>query len=188
MKTLSHLLFATLMLAVCQATCPVFANDITDAVDKEILATTLVQKGQPAPDFTCLDTTSKQHSLSALKGKVVLLYFFASTNKASLTDLGYLESEIFQKLLAKDDFRMLAIGRGYQREELVKLGGERKITFPLVADPQQEIYQRYFTKFVPRTVIVHPDGTIAALKSGSSFDLILKLQAELARVLTAKTR
>jgi len=188
MKFPTHLLFATMVLAVCQATCPVFASDGTDAVDKEILATTLVQKGQPAPDFTCVDTTGRQHTLSALKGKVVLLYFFASSNQASLSDLKDMENDIFQKLRDKNGFYMLAIGRGYERAELVKLGGERKITLPLVADPQQEIYRRYFTKFVPRTVVVQTDGTIAALKNGTRLDYIQELQSELERVLTSKTR
>ena len=172
-----RLLFIALMLTVC----PLVA---ADDLSQEIKAATLVENGGPAADFTCLDITGRQHTLSALKGKVVVLYFFSSSNPASRADLQYLEKEIFQKLRDKEGFQMLAIGRDYQREELVKLGGEDKLTFPLVADPKQEIYRRYFTKFVPRTVVVRRDGSIAWQTSGAEYEKIVQLQGVLARELT----
>jgi len=175
----SHLLFVALMLAVM----PTFA---TDDVNQELKATILVQEGGAAVDFTCQDTTGRQYTLSALKGKVVVLYFFCSSNAASLADLRYLQSEIFQKLRDNEGFQMLAIGRDYEREELVKLSGEGRLTFPLVADPKQEIYHLYFTKFVPRTVVVRRDGSIAYQTSGAEYEKILQLQSVLARELTFK--
>jgi len=175
----SRLLFFGLTLTVC----PIFA---VENVDQEIQAATLVQKGEPAADFTCVDITGRQHTLSKLKGKVVVLYFFSASNPASLVDLGYLESEIFQKLRDKEGFQMLAIGRDYEREELVKLSGERKLTFPLVADPEQSLYRRYFMKYVPRTVVVRADGTIAYQTSGADYEKILQLQKVLAHELTFK--
>lgn len=179
MRILSRLLFPALMLTVF----PIFA---TDELDQEIQASTLVRKGEPAPDFSFEDITGRRSTLAGLKGKVVLLYFFSASNPSSLADLRYLESEIFQKLRDKEGFHMLAIGRGYQREELVKLSGENKLTFPLVADPGQTIYHRYFTKFVPRTVVVRTDGTLAYQTSGSGYEKVLQLQSVLAQELTFK--
>lgn len=174
-----HLLFIALMLTISA----VFADE---DLDQEVQGTSLLQKGAPAADFTCVDITGKQRTLSNLKGKVVVLYFFSSSNLSSVTDLENLENEIFKKLRDKEAFQMLAIGRDYQREELVKLGGERKLTLPLVADPQRVIYDRYFTKFVPRTVVVRADGTIAYQTSGSNYEKILELQRVLAQELKFK--
>jgi peroxiredoxin len=154
------LLFAALTLTVC----PIFA---VEDVDQEVKKSTLVEVGQMAPDFTTTTTDGRTITLSALKGKAVVLYFFSTSVGASITELQYLEKEIFQKLLNRNDFQLIAIGRGHSREELVRIGGENKITFPLVPDPNQELYQRYFSKFVPRTVVVRKDGGIAYLASGS---------------------
>lgn len=154
------LLFAALMLTVR----PIFA---VEDVDQEVKKSTLVEAGQMAPDFTTATTDGRTIRLSALKGKVVVLYFFSTSVGACITELQYLEKEIFQKLLNRNDFQLIAIGRGHSREELVRIGGENKLTFPLVPDPKQELYKRYFSKFVPRTVVMRKDGGIAYLASGS---------------------
>ena len=171
------LLFAALTLTVC----PIFA---VEDVDLELKKSTLVEVGQMAPDFTTTTTDGRTFTLSASKGKVVVLYFFSTSVGACITEMRYFEKEIFQKLLNRDDFQLIAIGRGHSREELVRIGGENKITFPLVPDPEQELYQRYFSKFVPRTVVVRKDGSIAYLASGyREFAGITDLQAALQIVL-----
>lgn len=171
------LLIVALMLTVC----PIFA---VEDVNQEVKKNTLVEVGQMAPDFTCKTTDSRTITLSALKGKAVVLYFFSTSVGACITEMQYLEKEIFQKLLNRNDFQLIAIGRGHSREELVRIGGENKITFSLVPDPKQEVYQRYFSKFVPQTVVVRKDGGIAYLASGSRESAgIADLQAALQVVL-----
>ncbi len=174
-----------LLLPLCACLSSLLAET---AIDREILATTMVQKELPAPDFTCQTSDGRSLTLSALKGKIVVLYFFSAKSlPACVSELIYLETEVFQKLRKREDFQLIAIGRDHTREELVKLGGENKLTFPLVPDPQQEIYARYFSKFVPRTVMLRKDGTIAYLGSGHhEFEGIIKLQAVLARELAVK--
>jgi peroxiredoxin len=142
-----------------------------------------VRKDETAPDFTCRTTDGKPFTLSALKGKVVVLYFFDRLPMACMTEMKYIEKEIFQDLQKRDDFTILGIGRNLTREDVVKAGGDNKLTFPLAADPKQEIYARYFTKFVPRKIVVRKDGTIAHLSSGyEEYDGIVKLQAVLERL------
>jgi peroxiredoxin len=159
-----------------------------DHLEEDVKAATLVRKDQAAPDFTCRTTDNREIKLSALKGKVVLLYFFSTKSvPASVFEMKYLEKEIFQKLQKRDDFQLLAIGRGHTREELVKIGGENKLTFPLVPDEKEEICRHYFNKFVPRKVVLRRDGTIAYLASGyAEFDGIVNLQQVIARELAYK--
>lgn len=153
----------------------------------QVAQATLVKAGQAAPDFTCQTTDGRDFTLSAQQGKVVVLYFFSTSVGASLTEMRYLEQEIFQKLRGREDFQLIAIGRGHTREELVTLGGENKLTFPLAADPQAAVFGRYFTKFVPRTVVVRRDGVIGHMTNGFyEFEGIVKLQQALAHHLQAK--
>lgn len=186
MKPIFRLITPVLVLSACLSITFGSAARATE-VDKAVAQATLVKVKQAAPDFTCTTTDSRTITLSALKGKAVVLYFFSTSVGACITELKYLEKEVFQKLQNRDDFQLIAIGRGHSREELVKVGGENKLTFPLVADPKQELYQRYFSKYVPRTVVVRKDGSIAHLASGyREFAGTLELQVVLQGVLADK--
>jgi len=156
-----------------------------DDLTREIKAATLVKEEQQAPDFTYQTTDGKALTLSALKGKVVVLYFFSTKSlPACVSEMRYLEKEVFLPLGKREDFQLIGLGRGHTREELVQIGGEQKLTFPLVADTQQDIYQRYFTKFSPRMIVVGKNGKIASLSSGHhEFEGIVKLLAILTKEL-----
>ncbi len=164
------------------------AHMAPETVDKNVAAATLVSKYQEAPDFSCQTTDGIKFNLAALKGKVVVLYFFSASVGASIIEMKDMEAEIFQKLRGREDFEMIAIGRGHSREELVKIGGENKLTFPLVADPKRELYGRYFKNYVPRTMVVRKDGTIGYLASGyDELKSLPRLQAVLTSELAVKT-
>jgi peroxiredoxin len=186
MNPISRLITPALVLSACLSITFGSGARATE-VDKAVAQATLVKVKQAAPDFTCTTTNSRTITLSSLKGKAVVLYFFSTSVGACITELKYLEKEVFQKLQNRDDFQLIAIGRGHSREELVKVGGENKLTFPLVADLKQEVFQHYFSKYVPRTVVVKKDGSIAYLASGYR-DLVgtLELQGVLQGVLADK--
>lgn len=157
-----------------------------DGMDQKIKEATLIQKDKPAPDFTCRTTDGRNVTLSELKGKVVVIYFFSMSNQTSLTEMKYLEKEVFQRLRERGDFQMIAVGRDHGREELVRLSGDMRYSFPMVPDAHREIFHRYFTSFVPRTVVVRKNGTVGYLATGyHEFDGIVKVQAILAKELAA---
>ena len=185
MKSTSRLLLLGLMLCVGL---PFTSGSPAGAeLDKAVASATLVKVGQSAPDFTCQTIDGKSLTLSAMRGKVVVLYYFSTSVGFCLTEMKYLEKEVFQKLRDREDFQLIGIGRGHSHDELVKAGGQNKLTFPLVADPKQEFYQRYFSKYVPRTVLVRKDGSIAYLASGyHEFNGIVELQTALQRALAEK--
>lgn len=172
-----------LLLAIaCLASAAIAADG--DALDREIRASTLIQAGDTAPDFSCKTTDGHAFTLSAQKGKVVLLYFFASSVPFCYPEMRYIEKEIVEKLAKREDFTVLCLGRGHNREELVKIGGENKLRLPMAADEQKEIYSKMFTKFVPRTVIIGKDGRVVHTAAGSKeFEGIVKLQEAIAREL-----
>ena len=120
---------------------------------------------------------------------MVLLYFFASSAPFSITEMKYLESEVFQKLRDRDDFVSLGVGRGHEREEVMKIGGKNGLTFSLASDAQSEVFGRYFSKYLPRTVVLRRDGTICHLAHGyHEYGGIVALQAVLEKELTAAAR
>jgi peroxiredoxin len=180
----SQLLAFLVILAIFQL--PTDCLGQTDSkLDDEVKASTLVKVGQEAPDFAGLTTDSRNITLSSLKGKVVVLYFFSVRVPPCIIEMKYLEKEVYQKLRNRPDFQMIGIGRANTRDELVTLGGENKLTFPLVPDPTVNIYERYFTKYTPRTVVVGKNGSITYIANGyNEYAGIVKLQAILARELS----
>ncbi len=177
LMTASSRLFLRLfvLLNICAA-----CSRADDSLDSQVAQATLVKAGAAAPDFACQSIDGRSFTLSAQKGKVVVLYFFSTSVKASIIEMNNLEKEVFQKLRARDDFQLIAIGRGHTHDDLVRIGGENQLSLPLVADPQAGIYGRYFTKFVPRMVVVGRDGTLASLTTGYlEFAGILRLQRTL---------
>lgn len=148
-----------------------------DALQREIAASTLIRPGDSAPDFACRTTDGRDFSLSQQKGRVVLLYFFASSVPFCYPEMRYIEQEIVKKLEQRGDFAVLCLARGHTREEVVRIGGENKLRLPMAADETKSIYQKMFTKFVPRVVLVGKDGRIAYTATGSrEFEGILRLQ------------
>lgn len=164
------------------------AMDAAD-LDREVKAATLHSVGDAAPDFSCRLTDGREFKLSAHRGKVVLLYFFAKIPGACVTEMGYIEKAIVKKLGNRDDFAVLAVGHRLEREEVVNLAGQNKITLPLAADPQAEVFSRYFRQYVPRVVVVRKDGTIAYQRSGyQELEGILELQEAVGRELRQAVR
>lgn len=155
-----------------------------ESYDVQVAKATLVKAGQPAPDFTCHITDGRSFTLSAKKGKVVVLVFFATSVGSYGRQLQQLEQEIVQKVRGRDDWDLLALGRGHSREELVQIGGQNRLTLPLAADPDAAVFGRYFSKFVPRIVVVGRDGVIASILNGyQEITGVVQLQQILAREL-----
>jgi len=172
-----------LLLAIaCLASAAIAADG--DALDGEIQASTLIRAGDTAPDFSCQTTDGRAFMLSEQRGKVVLLYFFASSVPFCYPEMRYIEKEIVEKMEKREDFIVLCLGRGHNREELVKIGGENKLRLPMAADEEKKIYSKMFTKFVPRTVLIGKDGRVVHTVAGSKeFEGIVKLQELIAREL-----
>jgi peroxiredoxin len=133
----------------------------------EFTAATLVTVGDKVPDFTYTTLDGQSISLSELRGKVVLISFFATWCPPCLREMPYLQSEVFEKITRKD-FCMIAIGREHQAEELVEFKRQKGLAFPMAADPDRSIYSLFAKAYIPRNFVVGKDGTIRWVSGGLS--------------------
>jgi peroxiredoxin len=120
---------------------------------------TLVKLGDTAPAFSVTTTDGKEVSTQKLKGKVILLNFFATWCPPCLAELPHLEAEVWQKFKDRG-LALVLIGREHSTDDLVRFKAEQKLTMPFAADPKREVYAKYATEGIPRNFLIGTDGKV----------------------------
>jgi peroxiredoxin len=130
--------------------------------------------GQTVPSFSVSMLDGREISMSALKGKVVLLNFWATWCPPCHTEMPRLEKEIWEKYRG-DGFEMMAIAREQTSREITEYKQKYKYSFPMGPDPKREIYAKFAGGGIPRNYVIGPDGEIVYQSVGYSPDDFTKL-------------
>jgi len=123
--------------------------------------------GQKAPDFSIRNLDGEEFKLSDMKGKVVLVNFFATWCGPCMNELPELEKQLWPRF-KNENFKLISIGRQHTVEELKKFQSKKKFTFPIAADTKRQIYSRYAEKYIPRNYIINKEGKIIFQDKGFS--------------------
>jgi peroxiredoxin len=106
--------------------------------------TTLTKIGQTVTSFTVTTIDGRVMSMSALRGKVVLINFFATWCGPCMSELPKVEKDVWQQLRS-NDFIVIAIGREHSKEELIKFNKKKDFTFSIAPDPTRAVYGLFAT-------------------------------------------
>ena len=117
-------------------------------------------KGFPAPDFTLKDSGGSIYELSSLKGKAVLINFWASWCPPCRTEMPAME-EVFE-LYQNQGFVILAVNSTIQDDpdEAKALFQELGLTFPLLLDTDGSVTQTYQVRSLPTSFFIDREGII----------------------------
>ena len=151
---------------ICAALVMAFAvmPNVAMAQD-DIEATTLIKKGDKAPDFTVEMVNGEQITLSKLKGKVVVVNFWATWCPPCRQELKVVEKELINRFKGKD-FVFLPISRGEAKKTVEAFRKQNGYTFPMGLDPKQTIYKKYASNYIPRNFVVGKDGKVIYVSVG----------------------
>lgn len=135
---------------------------INDTVDP--IRPLLVTIGDAAPAITLTDIDGNTYLLNELAGKAVIINFWTVGCGSC-----FFEFPIFQHAYAQysqaastDELLILSVNVSDLVEETRQLGESLGVTFPLIVDPQGEVFMTHFGgAVVPTTIFIGPDGNVA---------------------------
>jgi len=124
-----------------------------------------VAAGQTAPEFTLTTFEGEQFRLSDLKGKVVLINFWASWCKPCEEEAADLEAA-WRDYQPRGDVVFLGVDYVDTEPEAKAYLKKFDITYPNGPDLRTRASQAFRIRGVPETYIVAPDGKLASVQIG----------------------
>jgi thiol-disulfide isomerase/thioredoxin len=127
---------------------------------------TLVSIGMQVPEFKYEVIKGKSSKISELKGKIVLINFFATWCAPCRRELPLVESEIWAKHQSNPKFAMLTFGREHTWKEVEKFKLDMGFKSPFYPDPKREIFDKFATQDIPRSFLLDEEGKIIFMSDG----------------------
>ena len=117
-----------------------------------------VAKNKQAPDVTFTTIAGKEISMASLKGKVVLVNFWATECRACVTEMPALVS-IYNEYKAKG-FEIIAVAMPYDPPaQVLNYATQKKLPFPVMDDGLGDIVRQFDDVAVtPTTYIFNKQG------------------------------
>ena len=131
----------------------------------EAAAATLAGEGTEAPDFTVEMIDGSKVALSELRGKVVLLNFWATWCPPCREELSHVQQQVIDRF-AGEEFVFLPISRGEERAAVEAFRAKTGYAFPMGLDTDETIYKRYATRFIPRNFLIDRTGRVVKATVG----------------------
>jgi peroxiredoxin len=132
---------------------------------EQVEATTIAKQGTMAPDFTVELFGGKTLKLSELRGKVVLVNFWATWCPPCREELTRVQKEIIDRFAGKE-FLFLPISRGEEYNTVAAFRKRMGYDFTMGLDPDQKIFRRYATNYIPRNFLIDRDGKVVLASIG----------------------
>ncbi len=145
----------------------------------------LLHIGNIASDFSVQMIDGQKINLSDLKGKVVLVNYWATWCAACLMELAEFPEKILTPYKNKD-FILLAISIGESKKKVNRKMSEMKkygVTFNVGVDSTKVIWNKYANGSIPKSFLIDQNGVIKYISVGNAKGNVDKLATEINKLL-----
>lgn len=121
-----------------------------------------LEKGQFAPDFTLYNIQGEPVTLSDLRGKRVVLNFWATWCPPCEAEMPHMQ-KYYEKYRETDNVEIIGINVTYHREKIERVEQFLKsydITFPIVLELEESVSRQYEIITLPSTFMIDAEGKI----------------------------
>ena len=176
-STLSMVVMAVLAIVLCAAL--LFGGTLTAKAQQRPTPeqATIVKDGQKAPNFEVQMFDGSTVKLSDLKGKVVLLNFWATWCPPCRAELSRVEKDIIEKFKG-EPFVFLPVSRGENRATVAAFREKMGYTIPMGLDTDGRVYAEYAQTYIPRNFLIDKNGVVVKASVGydeAEFAELIKL-------------
>ena len=116
------------------------------------------QVGNLAPDFQLQNLDGQTVSLSELRGKPVLINFWATWCGYCIDEMPFIQ-EIYEEW-SDQGLKVLAINKGESSSTVAAFMRSYSLPFTVLLDTKQDVAQRYNITGIPTTFFIDKDGII----------------------------
>ncbi len=127
----------------------------------------LPKLGTAAIDFNCQDLKGQTWSLDKIRGKVVLLRFWADWCPYCRYEMPVIEK--YYRMLKKQGFEVLAVNVKQSPGVVEAFTAQLDISFPVLLDLDGKMAQRYGVYAIPTNFLIDRQGVIREILIGEVF-------------------
>ena len=128
----------------------------------------IVKVGDTMPSFTIVSDNGSKLQSASLKGKVILVNFFATWCPPCQKELAAVQQTLWPKYKNNKDFVLLVIGREHSDADL-----------PLYPDKDRAIFGAFAKNLIPRGYLVGKDGKIIYTSKGYTDEEFAELMTKI---------
>ena len=139
---------------------------------------TIIKPGMVAPQYTAtmLDGTSIKSM--ELRGKVVLLNFWATWCPPCRQEFTRVQKDIIDRYEGKD-FVFIALSRGEELQTVKDFMDKMGYKFPVGLDPDKKVYDLFAENYIPRNFVIDKTGVVQLATIGYTAE---EFEAMLAKI------
>ena len=121
-----------------------------------------LQQGEPAPNFTLHNLQGEALTLEQLKGKKVILNFWATWCGPCKKEMPHLQ-KYYEQYAKEQNVEIVGVNLTYtrdQEEAIAQFIKSHELTFPIVLEKTEEVARQYEILTIPSTFMLDTEGNI----------------------------
>jgi peroxiredoxin len=135
-------------------------DEIISSIEKQAAAVNLLAVGKPFPAINVTDLNGKPFTLESLKGKAVLIDFWATWCGPCIAELPHVQAA-YEKYREKG-FEILGVSLDRDRAKLDEFLTKNKLPWTHYFDEEGALAQEFGINAIPATFLVDKEGKIVA--------------------------